>query len=236
MARSTNALITFNDAQDMVSFDGFYQKTTIPTSNQCMTKTDIETYLYAYVDPLYPSNRLITYNNIDKGLYLDEPSPKSVAYTAGSFTFGAYGDYSYSVSDDGGWLSCTPVSDFLPVTITCSYDLNVSTTTRSATITVTQTTTGQTVDLVVNQAANPGIATDAKTLGTDTTETGACDEYGLGNTSTYYVPTGESFQSATGLYTNSAGTISATSGYYSDGLYSRYWNGSTFTSTAACGL
>ena len=73
MARENNKMITFNDALFMVANEGFIQKNFFVTSNNCMTKFDIEFYLF--VDTTfsdfssYQANQLVPYQKIQPLVY-----------------------------------------------------------------------------------------------------------------------------------------------------------------------
>lgn len=58
----------------------------------------------------------------------------------------------------------------------------------------------------------------------------------ISSPSNKYVPYTQTFETATHLYSDSSGTISAISGYYSNGSRWRYWNSitKTFISEALC--
>ena len=64
MGRETNRPINFFDAQYMVDNEGFTALQTIPGSNKCMTRAEIETYINADSANFssYTSNRLVPYN------------------------------------------------------------------------------------------------------------------------------------------------------------------------------
>ncbi|MGB5819770.1 MAG: hypothetical protein WBG90_09825 [Saonia sp.] len=76
-----------------------------------------------------------------------------------------------------------------------------------------------------NYNAAPPVTTYAVSLGRNSIEQQACTS----PESTYYVSGGANFYQATGLYTNSNGTIKAPAFYYSDGGLIRYWNGNSFS-------
>lgn len=69
---------------------------------------------------------------------------------------------------------------------------------------------------------------------TPSTYQGACNDYNNGFVSIFYIPTGEFFNETTVLKRNPSGTLNAFAGYYSDGVSSRYWNGSSFTQDWLC--
>lgn len=63
----------------------------------------------------------------------------------------------------------------------------------------------------------------------------ACNEFLLGGTVLVYIDDVE-FSNATSIYSNSSGTTSAPTGFYSDGDITRNWNGTVFTETSICSL
>lgn len=82
-----------------------------------------------------------------------------------------------------------------------------------------------------NYGAFTPIATDPISLGFSPTNGAlACSA----STTTYYIPAGETWLTATALYTTSDGSAIATSGFYSNSLFWRQWNGSTFPNTDEC--
>jgi hypothetical protein len=56
-----------------------------------------------------------------------------------------------------------------------------------------------------------------------------CEQEGF-NTTVYTSGTFANFMSQTNLYANSAGTLNASGGWYSNGISARRWNGSSWTS------
>lgn len=76
-----------------------------------------------------------------------------------------------------------------------------------------------------------GLSTFAHALGVDgSSGSNSCANY---PTNTFY--TDNSIWGASSeLWTDSGGTTPASSGYYSDGVTWRYWNGSTFTMSDGC--
>jgi hypothetical protein len=78
MARETNIMITYNDARDMVTIEGYTFNQAIPVSNQCMNKVEIETYLFCDISGTYANNQLVPYNRISKRT---PPTPSTTAFT-----------------------------------------------------------------------------------------------------------------------------------------------------------
>jgi len=81
MARQTNAMISYNDAQDMVTIEGYAFNQTIPVSDQCMNKVEIETYLFCDISGTYDDNQLVPYNRISKRT---PPTPSTTSFTMSS--------------------------------------------------------------------------------------------------------------------------------------------------------
>lgn len=228
MARETLAMTTFNDARYMNSNLDFKARTSIPVSNECMTKSDIENYLYAHITGTYSSNQLVPYNRIGRGLYVSITS-KSIGYSSGSFTFVVDFDSDFNITDNASWITCSPSSGTGQTTITATYALNPNTSSRPATITINAYTIGQTATISVTQNANPGVAVDPISLAVGSGTSNACSNYASNNRSTYYIEDGKTFLSTNKLYTNSSGTTLAPSGIYTNGSNVRQWNGSIFT-------
>lgn len=105
---------------------------------------------------------------------------------------------------------------------------------RSATITITVTQPLGTyvIFTTIEQAA--AIATTPVSLGYDlSVDENSCQDFAF-NPETFYVPSGQTFGTTSVIYTNSNGSGSPPSGYYSDGNDWRFWNGGSFTSTGSC--
>jgi hypothetical protein len=81
MARETNIMITYKDARDMVTIEGYTFNDVIPNSNVCMNKVEIETYLFCDISGTYANNQLVPYNRISKRT---PPTPSTTAFTMSS--------------------------------------------------------------------------------------------------------------------------------------------------------
>jgi len=84
MARQPNRMITFNDAIYMVNNEGFIEDANIPSSDVCMTRSDIENH-FSNVDTSgfssYNMNRLVPYDKIQTIPALFYESNGTVFYT-----------------------------------------------------------------------------------------------------------------------------------------------------------
>lgn len=78
------------------------------------------------------------------------------------------------------------------------------------------------------------VGTTSVILSTEKSGSNACVKYSAGETSTYYIPQGQSFSNATNLYSNSSGTSFAPANFYSNGIEWRAWDGSSFTISGSC--
>lgn len=88
-----------------------------------------------------------------------------------------------------------------------------------------------------NYNNNPGVPVIPVSLGTGGTSQDACLDSPF--SSTFYIPTGETFDgltAPTALYTNVPGSTLAPSGWYSDGDIVREWNGFNFITSGLCGF
>lgn len=107
MGRSTNRMITFNDAQYMVTNEGFTQAQAIPASNKCMTRANIEAYL-ANVNTsnfsTYGTTQLVPYNKILplSATYAWRPiNPYCLQEGVNWVAGGSGGGFNIITSDDG---------------------------------------------------------------------------------------------------------------------------------------
>lgn len=236
MARSTNAMITFNDLDYMVDNLGFKAKSAIPSSGQCMTKSDVEAYSYVYFtgSPAYSNNQLVPYNHIHRGLYVSAPSTINTASSAQSFTFNLEVEGNWSISDDSGWISVLPSSgEDNESGITVSLTQNTGSA-RSGTITVWGIDANQFYYIDINQSAPSGVSVDPILLGYDvSTSQNACADY-ENAPFTYYINAGSNFYTANFIYVNNPGVTKLPAGWVSNGTDARYWTGSNFTSQTPC--
>lgn len=234
MARSLTSIVTLSDLNYMVSNEGLKSKTSIPSSNECVTRSDLELYTHAdeFYFSSYSSNQLIPYGKIVQKIYL-EPFTKTVGNTAGSFTFDVLDpveDSSWTLSDNMSWLTLSPTSGISsPTTVTATYSINEAPAPRNGTITVTSGT-GATNTLVVTQQANPGVDVDPIILRFSVVEGSVCSA----TTLTRYLPTGETFTGASWLYSDSGGYYTAPQGFYSEGSIYRYWSGTVWSDGSIC--
>lgn len=95
MARVTNAAITYDDANYMITNEGFTRiaGSTI-TGLQCMTKSDITSYMSVNEDAIsgYASNRLVPYHLLESG----------IGFADGNILYTVYQDgYSYDITGKG---------------------------------------------------------------------------------------------------------------------------------------
>jgi len=101
------------------------------------------------------------------------------------------------------------------------------------TLDISFTSTTFTSNTVAYARFSSGASVNAIDLQYGTNSTQACS-----NSANNYYTTGDAsswYNSAHDLYSNSAGTTLASSGWYSDGTTVAYWNGSAFSSQGACG-
>ncbi|WP_228235970.1 BACON domain-containing protein [Allomuricauda sp. M10] len=236
MARSTNAMITFNDLKYMVDNEGYRAKTTIPTSTKCLTKSALETYSYIYTTgfPVYVSNRLVPYNHIHRGLYVSAPAEIETFSPAQSFPFDLEVEGNWSISDDSSWISVSPSSgEDNQSGITVSLTSNGGSA-RIGTITVYAVDADQYYYIEITQLASTGVTVDPITLGYSNVDSqDACLDYASAP-STFYIQDGRTFYTTNYIYVNSPGTTHMPAGWVSNGTDARYWTGSNFTAQTPC--
>ena len=241
MARVSNAMVTFNDLSDMITYNNYVQRNPIPSSNRCCNAQDIEEHLYATVDDFgYTSLRRIPFRLIKQEIYLSTIAwfPN---YTAQYFDFNIQYSGSWTITDNASWLSINVTSGTGNLTGNrLVVQQNNITSSRTGIMTITDASTGASNQITVTQGAFPPVATDPVSLGYNSSSyPSAC---GASRT-TYYIPDGQTWQSATKLYGNSIGNVIAPSGWYAgerDNVFNpdmvRYWNSSTeaFTTYEDC--
>lgn len=155
------------------------------------------------------------------------PVSRSVDNSSGSFTITITTDNAWTASDNAGWLSLSTTSGIGNATITVTHSTN-SGSARTGTVTVSTAKNSDTT--IVSQAT--GATTTSVSLGFGNTASAACTAQGTGNNVTRYMPLGQGFSTATHLYSNSAGTTNAPTGYYSQSGIWRYWTGNSFSGSA----
>ncbi|MEE1963554.1 BACON domain-containing protein [Allomuricauda taeanensis] len=234
MARSTNAMITYNDLDYMVDNEGFRAKTTIPTSNRCMTKSALEASTYVYFTDTYANNQLVPYNHIHRGLYVSAPADIETFAPAQSFPFDLEVDGNWSITDDRTWITVTPSSgEDNESGITVSLTQNTGSA-RSGTITVHAIDANQYYYIDITQAEPTGVDVDPITLGYSASDAqDACLDY-VSGPFTYYITAGRTFYNAISIFVNDPGATYLPAGWVSNGIDARYWTGSNFTAQTPC--
>jgi len=230
MARTSGAMITWNDMDDMVTFDGFQYQLDAPAEpanmDKCATKTEIEQYLISFISGgTYSSNQLVPYQKIFRGFAVN-PLTLTYGETAAIQGINISTPNGWTASEGVTWLTLSSTSGTGDATISATTTTNLDIA-RSTTIAITDTTTTEVINVTVNQDAATGIATDPIDLAVGVENAAAACAVIKGEYETVYIPTGEVFATCTHLYNNALGTISSGSGWYSDGDVSREWNGST---------
>lgn len=231
--RLFGAMATYDDINFMVDNSGWQLNGARTNSNKCVTSTQLLSYVNVVIDGTYGVNQLVAWQDIFFGIMADISS-KSIPSELGSFQFTLKYDYNlWSISDDMAWLTVSPTSGNGETLITASYDENTSTVSgRSGTITLVDSSDPAIKwEIAVTQAVNPGIATDAMVLNRGLTDPERCN---TNNQSTYYIASGQAFNTAPALYSNPGGTVFAPSGWYNDGTRWRRWTGSAFTDSGIC--
>ena len=159
MARTANSMVTFQDLDDMVSFEGFSYVTnpiTPPSNlNTCATKLDVLGYLDANLSRNTADNQLVSYSIIvppaitDELIVIPDLFNTSNSSKILQVSVECSSDWTVSVSDN--WIICLNNGSG-DVTFDIFVDENNDTDPRSATVTFTVTSSGSTANVVINQA------------------------------------------------------------------------------------
>jgi hypothetical protein len=223
MARQNNAMVTYNDAQFMVANNGFLFKIQgCPSTNQCMTKFEIDKYLVT--DPssysAYANNQLVPFNRLNRGLLVQPSSPFSVGSSGSTFDVVIQSSTSWTITSNVGWLTFNTAFGSGNTTVITTFSTNGTGSTRTGTVTIESGS--QTYILTVNQLAAAGVPVTLLTVGYNiSSSSNACSNFAL---TTIYIATGGALFSSQ-IYSSSAGTTAAPSGFYSDGSGVKEWNG-----------
>ena len=232
MARVTNAMITFNDARYMVTNEGYeynHDSSLLPATNECMTKGDITSYLDVQLLGTYASNQLVPYNKIIRKISIDVNDPQAISYLAGFRGGNIYSYSGWSSSRTGTWISVSPTTGGIHTTTELTFTWSQNNSGIARTSTFTFDNGFETLELTFNQSTTPPPARTAISLGRHTTVAAtACTNY-TSFPREFWIPAGQTFATATGLYLSEAATSYVSAGYFSNGTGYRYWNGSPFT-------
>ncbi|WP_157681133.1 BACON domain-containing protein [Maribacter dokdonensis] len=193
-----------------------------------MTKAKIEEYMFAYIDGSYSSSQLVPFNKIKRAPYINITRTGNEDQAAHSFTLALKVDGAFTVSRSSNWFSISPSSGSGDTTLTVTLTANTNGLSRLGILTVTSTPSGKTFSYEFDQDGIQTNPTSAVPLSVSQGARDVCELY-PGTVTTYYVTQGKTFTNTSILYSDNAGTTNAPAGYYSNGEYHRYWNGSQFT-------
>ena len=160
MARVANSMVTFQDLDDMVSFEGFSYATNPirPPSNlnTCATKLDVLGYLDANLSRNTADNQLVSYSIIVLPSSNFDVNPKLFNTSRTSKTLNvlieAGGDWTITIVTGGNWLIVAPNTGSGDTNYGIFVDINNNPAERSGTVRFTETSSGDFVDVVINQA------------------------------------------------------------------------------------
>ena len=162
MARVANSMVTFQDLDDMVSFEGFSYVTnpiTPPSNlNTCATKLDVLGYIDAGLTVTIDDNQLVNYSIIIIALPSSnfDVNPKLFNTSRTSKTLNvlieAGGDWTITIVTGGDWLTAAPNTGSGDTNYGIFVDVNNDPAERYGTVRFTETSSGDFVDVVINQA------------------------------------------------------------------------------------
>ena len=162
MARVANSMVTFQDLDDMVSFEGFSYVTnpiTPPSNlNTCANKVKVLGYLDANLSRNTADNQLVSYSIIVPPAITDELTISRSSFTTdGSINYvydiDVFSNTSWTVSESLSWVSLNKTRGSNDEKVFVTIEENQTSSNRSGTITFT---TGQvTVTHTVTQEDSP---------------------------------------------------------------------------------
>ena len=163
MARVANSMVTFQDLDDMVSFEGFSYVTnpiTPPSNlNTCATKLDVLGYLDVDLTRNIADNQLVSYSIIVPPAITDEltisPTSRTVNSSEQGDAINVISNTSWTISESLSWASVNTSSGSGNETVFLTVIENTSNSSRTGTITFT---TGQVTatHTITQEGANSG--------------------------------------------------------------------------------
>ncbi len=237
MARIAGHLITWDDISDMVNIEGYTPKHQSTVSGKkCLTRSEIEAYIYCSIDGSYASNQLVKYSAISKGIQLS-PTSASFNSNSGSESITLTSPATWTIESKSSWVSTSPTGGSGNSAVTISVTTN-SGSARSGYINFKLISSGQiaTLDVYQSSPASSGneITVSAYPDFVGDGEGIVCGSYSSGDTITAYIPSGQVFETATGIYNDAGNSSPASAGWYSNGTVKRHWTGSVFDETSNC--
>lgn len=204
---------------------------------QCFANADD-----AGFDPTYEEskNSLLNFRNYEKqasNILFVSPTGGTTGYEAGSTQLFVDSNTDWSATSNAAWLTISPDprTGSGNANFTVNWTQNNGTSSRNGSIAITTTsgTPSRFATFFLIQNPEP---MDPVTLAAGIDGNGACNAWDNGITLTRYIPDGESFTTATLLFSDENGSTLASAAYYSNGSISRQWNGTAFVggSTQNC--
>jgi hypothetical protein len=143
MARTANSMVTVQDLDDMVTFEGYSYnpfRPTYPNLNKCLNKSQVLSYIDVTLNRLIDNNQLVSYSIIEPvvadALTID-PTRQLVSSVAQNYDIVVTSNTSWTISGSVSWAIPTPVNGSNNVTVNVSVANNGSSRTRNATFTFT---------------------------------------------------------------------------------------------------
>lgn len=238
MSNNSRGIATEIDVKQLID-DGFLMPNFTPSEYtlKCVSKNRLISLAFINEDSLSVllSNQLVRYDLISPAFYTSIVDNIVYPKNGGTYNHTVSSGYEWTVDDDQGWFYVTPAGGIRGATeiqlviisrTTTSYDE------RSGTLTFTEGTTGNTIVYTIRQKGVDIPDFEPITLYGGPGQGEVCEA--TFNT-TYYIGYGESFFSATQLFTNSSGTIKANAGKYRQGIGGwREWDGNAFIDSGTC--
>jgi hypothetical protein len=143
MARIANSMVTVQDLDDMVTFEGYSYKPfrpSYPNLNKCLNRSQVLSYIDVTLNRLIDNNQLVSYSIIEPvvadALTID-PTSQSVSSVAQNYDIVVTSNTSWTVSGSVSWATPTPVNGSNDGTVNVNVSNNGSSRARNATLTFT---------------------------------------------------------------------------------------------------
>jgi hypothetical protein len=143
MARIANSMVTVQDLDDMVTFEGYSYKPFRPpysNLNKCLNRSQVLSYIDVTLTRIIDDNQLVSYSIIEPvvvdALTID-PTSQSVSSVAQNYDIVVTSNTSWTVSGSLSWIIVTPVNGSNNGTVNVNVANNRSTKARNATLTFT---------------------------------------------------------------------------------------------------
>jgi len=162
MARIANSMVTVQDLDDMVTFEGYSYKPFKPSYsnlNKCLNRSQVLSYIDVTLNRRIDDNQLVSYSIIEPvvadALTID-PTSQSVSSVAQNYDIVVTSNTSWTVSGSVSWAIPTPVKGSNNGTVNVSVASNGGRSSRTRNATLTFTAGSITIQHEIEQSGSFG--------------------------------------------------------------------------------